>query len=240
MMARNDLLIKNDSFSKKFFKYSILTIVSIALSLRRSEPYTVSNLLDDLKKLTGQNDERSSRSDDTDGLNAVDDAQKKSSSYEAGTLVPKPVLVPVPGPPGPQGPPGLPGAPGLPGKSPSLKGLKAVLLARLAKVLLLIKALAVLCFGLNAAVLATTLGLTLPLYKKFKKAGVVVPATEDQSALPTYGQAAGSPYGSPVPPIPYQPRPDSGSFAPYPSEHVDSVQTNVFDGIKKMFAKFGA
>jgi hypothetical protein len=228
-------------------QFIFIMVINLQLSQPTGE-YSVADLFNDIEKLTsGANGEAETR----DARHTNDDNKQSVG----GAFIPKPVLIPVPGPPGPPGPPGLPGLPGIPGKSPNLKGLKAILLARLARILLLIKALAVLCFGLNAALLATTLGLTLPLYKKFKKAGVAIPITEDEpygpepapygAPAPAYGPPPPSaaygppPTGSYGPPPPYQRRSGgSGSFAPMSSKFVNSVQAQAVKGIRSGQSKF--
>jgi hypothetical protein len=165
--------------------------------------------------------------------------EKPQSSYsnsynkkKVTVVAPAPILVPVPGPPGLPGPPGPPGLPGLPGKTPNLRGLKAILLAKIAKLWLLAKAVAFLCLLKFGGNLGLILGLVLPLYAKLKKAGVVLPVHESYEEQPSYKtyeqQVSYAPqpapaYGAPAP----VPVASYGAPAPYSDQQVNAVHGQV-------------
>ncbi len=111
-------------------------------------------------------------------------------------LAPAPILVPVPGPQGIPGPPGPPGLPGLPGATPNIRGLKAILLAKVGKLWMFAKTIAVLCVAKFLGNLGLILALVVPLYGLLKKAGVALPVQDGyQQQQPSYD--AGPAYPQP-------------------------------------------
>jgi hypothetical protein len=101
------------------------------------------------------------------------------------------------------------------------------IIAKIGKLYAVIKAMVVIGAINFAGLIALILGITLPLYAKFKKAGIVLPIStgyEQAAVHPTY-------YNS-------RAQKSTGSFAPIPSNTVDTMSHRVLslvDGAVKMF-----